>query len=102
MQKPTSGFVGLHRDIIDQDGKTIFTTSQDCTPIAEWCKIQHNEGNHGSADMKFAMRIGPVMIEKYINETGITYEEFMSEECHIRAILNNPEYADFRIWKGAV
>jgi len=92
----------LSTTMAEQDGRLIIASSQDCTAIAEWCKRQHNEGNHGSSEMRFVGRIGNVMIEKYMNETGVTYAEFMAEECHIKAIMQNPENADFRIWKGAL
>ena len=88
--------------IADQDGRTIIARTQDCTAIAEWCKRQHNEGNHGSNEIHFVGRIPSVMIEKYLNDTGVTFEEFMAEECHIKAIIRNPENADFRINKGRV
>ena len=88
--------------IADQDGRTIIARTQDCTAIAEQCKRLHNEGHHGSSEMKHVMEIGSVMIEKYMNETGVTLGEFLAEPCHIKAIANNPEYAHFRIWKGRI
>lgn len=73
---------------------------QDCTPIAEEAIALHNAGIHGSNEMRHAARIPNVMIEKYCNDKGITFAEWMQNEDHIRAMLNDPALAHFRIWKG--
>ncbi len=84
----------------EEDGNTIFERVQDCTPIADQCKALHNEGIHGSGEMRHAGRIPAVLVEKYINDNGITYREFIGSEDHIRRVMNDPAMAHFRVWKG--
>lgn len=70
--------------------------------IAENAKARHNEGMHGSSDMKHAARVDPVIIEKYLNMNGITLNEFCSSQEHMRRFLVDPAISHFRIWKGRV
>jgi hypothetical protein len=86
----------------EEDGKTIFERVQDCTPIAERTKALHNEGLHGTSEMKHAAKIPNVLIEAYCNRVGITFNEWCGNEHHIRAMLNDPSLSAFRIWKGKV
>lgn len=88
--------------IVEQEGRMFVGRTQDCTPIAEQAKALHNAGLHGSADVKHAASIPFVIVEKYCNDKGITFEEFMNGDKHIRAVLNDPSNDMFRIWKGAV
>jgi hypothetical protein len=74
--------------------------SQDCTKIAEYAKALHNEGLHGSADVKHVAKLPLVIVEKYCNERGITFEQFMAEEKHIKAVVEDRDNAMFRIWPG--
>jgi hypothetical protein len=86
----------------EQDGKTIIGRFQDCTPIAELCQTLHKEGVHGSSEMRHAGKIPAVMVEKYINDHGITFREFLGNQDHIRRVMNDPAMAYFRIWPGKV
>lgn len=88
--------------ILETDGKLIIGQSQDCTAIAEYAKQAQSLGNVGSSDMKHAAKIPDVIINKYLNETGISYQELMSNPVHFRRICNNPDNAAFRIWRGQV
>lgn len=74
--------------------------SQDCTQIAEYAKAAHNEGLHGSSEMRHAAKIPLVIVEKYCNDRGITFEEFMGSESHLKAVVENPDNKMFRIWPG--
>lgn len=84
------------------DGKMIVQRTQDCTAIAEWCKEQCAIGNVGSSEMRFVGRIPDVEIEAYLNETGVSYADFIADPEHMRRMLNDPTLADFRIWKGKI
>ena len=85
------------------DGDQIVTgTTQDCVPILEAAKAMHNEGLHGSSEMKLGASLPLVVIERYCNDRGITYQEWASNREHIRAMLNDPSLAHFRIWPGRV
>lgn len=83
-----------------EDDRLYVGRSQDCTTIAEYAKALHNEGHHGSSDMKHAAKIPLVIVEKYCNERGITFEEFMAGDKHIKAVVENPDNKLFRIWPG--
>lgn len=85
-----------------QDGNMVVGRSQDCTPIAEYAKSRHNEGQHGSKDMRLAGSIPYVIVEKYCNDNGIEFSECMSNPVHFKAMLNDPSLAHFRIWPGRI
>ena len=59
----------------DGQGTITYESRQDATPIVENVKAMHNAGLHGSSEMKLAARIPRIMIEKYCNDNGITFQE---------------------------
>lgn len=102
MRSVTDNGNGTQTVIAVQDGALISGMVQDCTPIAERAQAMHNAGMVGSSEVKHAASIPMVMIEKYCNERGVTFQEFMQNKSHIRFMLNDPALAAFRIWKGRV
>lgn len=86
----------------EEDGQTIFERVQDCTSIAEKTKALHNEGHHGSSEMKHAAKLPFVLVERYCNDNGITFAEFCNGQEHIRRMLNDPSLSAFRVWPGRV
>ena len=80
----------------------VVQTRQDCTPIVDMARALHNEGAHGSSEMRHVARIPNVIIERYCNDHGVTYEEFCGNAEHKRRVLNDPALAHFRIWPGRV
>ncbi len=85
------------------EGDTLITGSvQDCTPYAERAKALHNEGFHGSKDMRLAATLPDVLVEKYCNDNGITFQEFMRDRAHVKRMCNDPALAHFRVWKGKI
>lgn len=86
----------------EQDGRLFIGRSQDCTAIAEDAKRRHNAGEFGSSDMKHAARIPNVIIEKYLNDTGVTFEAFIADPIHIKRVVENPDNSMFRIWTGKI
>lgn len=88
--------------IHQEDGKTIFEAIQDCTPIAEDAKARHREGFHGSREMRHAARLPSVLVEKYCNDKGITFQEWANNPVHVRAMLTDPALSHFRVWGGAL
>ena len=91
---------GVKTHIALQDGALITGTSQDCSPIVEHAKALRNEGFHGSSDMRLAARVPLVIVEKYCNDKGITFQEFSQGQAHKVAFLHSPDYKAFRIWEG--
>ena len=92
----------LDTKIVVEDGALKVGRFQDCTPIAEFTKAKHRAGEFGSSDFKYAAKLPYVMIEAYCNNRGITFSDFMGGSEHIKAMLNDPALADFRVWKGRV
>lgn len=92
----------LNTSLKVEDGRLIVNASQDCTPIAERCKALHNEGSHGSSEMRYAAEIPKVMVEKYCNDHGVTFAEFMNDPVHVRRFCNDPDNKMFRIWPGQI
>jgi hypothetical protein len=102
MQSVVQNHDGTKTVIALEDGALITGTIQDCTAIAERAKYMHNIGHHGSNDMRLAATVPMVMIEKYCNNNGITYQEFASGQEHKNRLLGDPALSHFRVWKGKI
>lgn len=102
MRQVTTHENGVKTVIALEDGALVTGTIQDCTPIAERAKALHNSGHTGSSDFKLAATVPVVMIEKYCNDNGITYEEWAKNKEHKKRLLNDPALSFFRVWKGRV
>ena len=92
------GDIASRHILVGDDMHTIRT--QDCTPIAEYAKAQHNAGMTGSADVKHAARLPMVIVEAYCNENGVSFAEFMQNPVHVKRLVQDPKNDAFRIWKG--
>lgn len=91
------------KTIVQMQGDDLITgTVQDCTPYVERTKALHKEGFHGTSEMKHAATLPMVVVEKYCNDKGITFREFMNGREHIRAMCNDPALKAFRVWPGVV
>jgi hypothetical protein len=88
--------------LTEQDGRLIIANSQDCTLIAEHAKALHNAGMHGSSDMRLAASLPQVIVEKYCNERGINFQQFMNDPEHIKRVCNDPDNQMFRVWPGKI
>ena len=93
---------GVVTTVALQDGALVTGTTQDCTPYAERAQALHNEGRHGSKDMRLAASVPMVLVETYLNRCGIEMSEFVGSPEHQRRCLNDPAIGHFRIWKGRV
>lgn len=70
--------------------------------VADHCKALQNEGLTGDEDVKVLAHVPGIVIEKWLNDHGITFAEFMrSKEVRAR-MLNDPDLSAFRVWKGRV
>lgn len=92
----------VETQIVEQEGRMFVGRTQDCTAIAEHAKALHNAEQYGSSEMRHAARIPYVVAEKYVNDRGISWQEFWSDRKHIAYLLNNPDNEAFRVWKGKV
>jgi len=57
---------------------------------------------YGSKDMRHVAEIPGIMIEDYCFRTGMSWAEFFAEQKHMKALLNDPAMAYFRIAPGRV
>jgi hypothetical protein len=88
--------------VLNNDGSLTTGTHQDCTPIVDHVASLRNEGHHGSKDMRLAASVPFVVVEKYCNEKGITFQEFGNSQEHKICFLNDPDYKLLRVWGGHV
>jgi len=72
---------------------------QDCEPIMEDAKARQRAGLVGN-DYRHVMRVPAVIVERYCNQKGITFADFMEDEAHMRAIADDPDLSYFRVWTG--
>jgi hypothetical protein len=63
---------------------------------------QITDGKSKTGEFYHIARLDPILCEAYCHKNGITWNEFMTDDVHITRILNDPDYAHFRIWKGRV
>jgi hypothetical protein len=85
-----------------QDDLMVVKSMQDVQPILQSVKDKVEVGDVGSKDMKHAATIPMVVIEAYMNRVGLTFQEFLRDKEHIKAMLNDKSLEGFRVWKGAV
>jgi hypothetical protein len=85
-------------------GKLIIARSADVSPIIDDVKQIKSvtDGKSKSGDMYHLGRIPAIVIEQYLNQHGVTYRDFLQDRTHINRILNDPDYAAFRVWEGQV
>lgn len=76
--------------------------TQDVEPIVDYAHGMQAAGFGNGKDMKHAAEIPMVIVENYLARTGITFEEFCNSQDHVKAIVNDPALAAFRIWEGRV
>lgn len=88
--------------VYQEDDTLVAMSSQDCTAIRDDAIRRHNEGLHGSKEMRHVARIPQVIVEKYCNDNRITFDQFMKDPTHVKRIVQHPDNSLFRIWKGAL
>lgn len=81
-------------------GDLVIERIQDCTPIAEHTTRLRNEGKVGTSEMRLAASLPMVLIERYCNDRGITFDQWMKDPAHAKAMLHDPALSAFRVWEG--
>lgn len=74
----------------------------DLKAVADHCAALRSVGATGSKDMKLAASVPGIFIQKYLNDHGVTFAEFMREPKHADRLLADPALAAFRVWEGRV
>ena len=85
-----------------EGGAVTLRRSQDVTPYLENVKDLRSAGETGSATFRHAAKIPFGVIENYLATAGIDLHEFNVNPAHLKAMLNDPALAGFRIWTGRV
>ena len=88
----------LHYDQLTDT--TAIERVQDCTPIVERTHALRAAGEVGGREMRHAASFPAVIVEQYINATGITFGEFLSNQEHVKRMLSDPALKAFRVWEG--
>jgi hypothetical protein len=83
-----------------EDDRIIVTRSQNVGAIVDRAKALSNEGFHGRPDARVVASIPPVVIEHFLNVQGKTMRDWLNDPGLRKKFLNDPDYADLRIWKG--
>lgn len=88
----------------EKEDKTHIYREQDCTPVIDEVKRlkEVTDGRGDGIKGYFVGRIPAIIVERYLNETGVSYREFIMDETHVKRILNDPDYKKFRIFEGTV
>lgn len=91
------------RTQVELDGdKMTVGYSEDLSAVAEYASGLAGINAGDSKDMKLAAIVHPFMIYAYNAKRGITWEEFHADPKHMKNLINDPENAAFRVWKGRV
>lgn len=92
----------MRRELVHDGGglrDLLFVNMQDLKDTASACQSLHNEGKTGTSDLPYLAEFPAALIEKYCNDTGITFAEWMQNPVHTRRMLRDPALAHFRINK---
>lgn len=92
----------MQTSVTIEDGKVHVASVQDCSDILANVSALRQVDAVGSNEMRHAAQIPMVIVERYLERAKITFAEFMHNKEHIRAMLNDPALAAFRIWPGKV
>jgi hypothetical protein len=84
----------------EMEDRVTINRSEDVEPLLNRLASQRAEGYTGSADMKFVGTIPNIIVEKYLNEKGVSMQDFINDDIHIMRIMNDPEYKHLRVWQG--
>jgi hypothetical protein len=74
----------------------------DLQAVADDCAGRRGVGATGSSDMKHVARVPAFIVQKYLNDNGVSYAEFMRDPRHADRMLADPALKAFRIWEGRV
>jgi hypothetical protein len=93
--------------------QTIFSTDEmtgdvtverrfDIQPIIEDIQTLKSVSDGKGKNFWHIGKIPMGIIEKYMQEWGITFADFMKDPTHGRRILTDPNYSKFRIYEGNI
>lgn len=97
-------YVSRNTFIVDPDDESRIIVRHDMQfdGLVDLVKSMSNEGVHGSKEMKLVAVFPPGLPEKYCELRGISWSEFWADKKHLKAMLNDPDLAHFRVAPGRV
>jgi hypothetical protein len=77
---------------------------QDVEPIIKEVKDlkEVTDGRGNTIRGYFAGRIPAIIVEQYLIKAGIKFDEFIRDDIHIKRIMNDPDYKQFRVFEGRI
>jgi len=86
-----------------ESGQIHVNRAQDVEPILERCKELARTESYRSAsnEMHHAAEFPLVLVEKYLADKGVTWEEFLQNSDHVKAMMRDPALSLFLIAKNA-
>ena len=89
------------RTQISLAGDTLVIANQQDVGVIldEVARLRHGSGD---SEMQHVGRIPHVVVEQYLIDNGINFEEFCGSQDHIKRILNDPDNKLLRIKEGRV
>lgn len=85
----------------EADDKLTIETVQDAEPIIEYAQRARDAHNPGR-ELYFAGIYPDTIVEAFCKQRGITFEEFILDPEHGKALMRDPDLSKFRVWKGRV
>lgn len=84
------------------DGNLAIERKQDAQPVLDEIKEikDHTNGISKTGDLYHVGRIPAILVEKYCNDKGITFRDFLLDDTHVTRIMNDTAYKHLRIWQG--
>lgn len=95
----------MRRDMIEEDGRIIDVATEDMATlrsVADTCQHLSNEGFTGTKDERVLAHVPDIVIEKWCTDHGVTFAELMGSHALTKRMLEDPDLAAFRVWKGRV
>lgn len=84
----------------DDENRVIVANHHQFDGLADAVQALSKEGFHGSAEMKLVAMVPRGLPEKCCEIWGITWQEFWSDKKWIKKLINDPEFAHFRVAPG--
>lgn len=99
-EAPESGITT--RMALDSEGRLIVQRSHDVEPLLDHLAELRatTNGKSKSGELYHVGDLDPVVVEDYIKQAGITFQDFITDDAHIKRILMNPDFSKFRVWQG--
>ena len=84
------------------DDTFVINRVQDATKFLDYAHAVRTADVKHSDDMKEAAFFPDAVVENYIATNGITWHEFLTNQDHVKRMLNSPDLSGFRVWEGKV